>query len=115
MLNYLLVLTAAILVSLVQVSFKTIAVRHADDLFQALFDYRLYLSLIVYLLAFCLWMLGLCKVDFAVAIPLNVLSIIVAGIFGYYYFQEPLSFIRLLSYGIIVVGVMLLSFDYFSH
>jgi drug/metabolite transporter (DMT)-like permease len=114
MLNYFLVLTAAILVSLVQISFKIVAVRHAQNLFQALFDYRLYLAVLVYMISFCLWMIGLSKVDFAVAIPLNVVSIVIAGIFGYFYFNEQFSLLRILSYACIIIGVMLLTFDYLS-
>ena len=107
-------ITAIILVSVTQVLFKVIANRHKDYLFDAIYDYRLYIAVIVYTLAFILWLVALSRIEFSIAIPLNIITVIIGGVFGYFLFSEEISILQIISYIIIISGILLLTYDAFK-
>jgi len=94
-----------------QVLFKIVATEHRDYLIGAVYDYRLYVALFVYTFSFLLWIIALSKIDYSIAIPLNVITVILGGVFGYIIFGENITLLKIISYSIILVGVLLLSYD----
>jgi len=104
-------IVAITFVSMTQVLFKIIANEHRDYLIGSVYDYRLYIALLVYTLSFLLWMVALSKIDYSIAIPLNVITVILGGVFGYFVFGENISLLKVISYTIILVGVLLLSYE----
>lgn len=55
--------------------------------------------------------MSLSRIEFSVAIPFNIITVVIGGIFGYYVFNESLSLIRIISYLLIIFGVIMLSWD----
>jgi drug/metabolite transporter (DMT)-like permease len=108
---FVLLIIAILLVSATQVLFKVIADKHRDLLLGVIYDYRLYIALIIYTIAFALWIVALSKIDFSIAIPLNIITIVFGGVFGYYIFGESISTLKIISYIIISFGVVLLAYD----
>jgi len=111
---FVMLLVAILFVSITQVIFKIIAEKHSDYLFNVIYDYRFYISLIIYIIAFGLWLVALSKIEFSIAVPFNIITIILGGIFGYYFFNESISIIKLFSYILITIGLLLLSYDSFK-
>lgn len=111
---FILLIVAIILVSATQVLFKVIADKHRDLLLGVVYDYRLYIALAIYTIAFALWIIALSKIDFSIAVPLNIITIIFGGVFGYYIFGESISTMKIVSYIIISFGILLLAYDSFK-
>ena len=105
-------IVAIVFVSMTQVLFKIIANEHRDYLIGSISDYRLYIALFVYTLSFLLWIVALSKIDYSIAIPLNVITVVLGGVFGYFIFDENISLLRIVSYSVILIGVLLLSYDH---
>jgi len=104
-------IVAIVFVSITQVLFKIVANEHRDYLVGAVYDYRLYIALFVYTFSFVLWIVALSKIDYSIAIPLNVITVILGGLFGYFIFGEHISTLKIISYSIILIGVLPLSYD----
>jgi multidrug transporter EmrE-like cation transporter len=68
-------------------------------------------ALFIYVVAFVIWIVSLSRIEFSVAIPFNIITVVIGGIFGYYVFNESLSLIRIISYLLIIFGVIMLSWD----
>ncbi|MFA9216719.1 MAG: SMR family transporter [Sphingomonadaceae bacterium] len=66
-------------------------------------------GLTCYVLSVVLWIIALSRVDVSVAYPMLSLGYVVAAVGAWYFFGEVLSWQRLASIGIILVGVALLA------
>jgi multidrug transporter EmrE-like cation transporter len=66
-------------------------------------------GLTCYVLSVLLWIIALSRVDVSVAYPMLSLGYVVAAVGAWYFFGEALSMQRLLSIGVILVGVALLA------
>jgi len=108
---FFLLIAAIVFVSMAQVLFKIIANEHRDYLIGSVYDYRLYIALFVYTFSFLLWIVALSRIDYSIAIPLNVITVILGGVFGYFIFGQNISLLKIMSYSIISFGVLLLSYD----
>jgi multidrug transporter EmrE-like cation transporter len=66
-------------------------------------------GLTCYVLSVVLWIVALSRVDVSVAYPMLSLGYVVAAVGAWYFFGEALSVQRVLSIGVILVGVALLA------
>ena len=66
-------------------------------------------GLFCYCISVGVWLLALSRMEISVAYPLSSLGYITTTLAGYYLFQEPLSFMRLMGIVIIIIGVYFVS------
>lgn len=66
-------------------------------------------GLTCYVLSVVVWIIALSRVDVTIAYPMLSLGYVVAAVGAWYFFGETLSVQRLLSIGVILVGVALLA------
>ena len=71
-------------------------------------DARLYIAILIYFIAFMLWMIAASKIDYTVLIFSNVFGLVFGGLIGWYFFNESISCIKMASYFFICIGVILL-------
>jgi multidrug transporter EmrE-like cation transporter len=69
----------------------------------------LWLAMLCYGVSIFLWMAVLAKVEVSYAYPFLSIGYVVVLIAGYYFFNESLSFIRIIGVIVICVGVYLIS------
>ncbi len=62
-----------------------------------------------YVISVVIWLLVLARVEVSYAYPFLSVGYVVVTLLGYFIFQESLSWIRVVSISIIIVGVILLS------
>ncbi len=108
---FVLLILAILSVSITQVVFKIVADKHKEYLLNVIYDYRLYIAIVIYSIAFVLWIIALSKIDFSLALPFNMLTIIAGGIFGYYIFGENISIMKIGAYLVISIGLLMLYYD----
>jgi len=109
---FVLLIFAILSVSVTQVVFKIVADRHKDHLLNVIYDYRLYIAVAIYSIAFVLWIVALSKIEFSLALPFNMITILAGGIFGYYIFGESISTTKIMGYIIISIGLLVLYYDF---
>jgi multidrug transporter EmrE-like cation transporter len=62
-----------------------------------------------YVISVAVWLLVLSQVEVSYAYPFLSVGYVVVTLMGYFFFQENVSWMRVISISIIVVGVILLS------
>jgi len=102
-------LLSLVLTVFVQASLKILSVNHSGDILSAIKDYRFVPILSLYGIAMISWFVAASKVDFTVLIPFNVVTIILGGVVGYFWFGEALGARKIISYVIITIGIILLA------
>ncbi len=72
-------------------------------------DFRFYIGGMLLLCAFGTWMIAASRLSFSQIIPMNALTIVLAGAIGIWLFKETVSKPMLLAYALILIGVTILS------
>jgi multidrug transporter EmrE-like cation transporter len=67
------------------------------------------LGLASYVISVAVWLLVLARVEVSYAYPFLSVGYVVVTVMGYFFFQENLSWTRVVGIGVIVVGVLLMS------
>lgn len=67
------------------------------------------LGLALYVFSFVVWLLVLSRTEVSIAYPMMSMAYIINCIAAYYLFNEELSLMKVLSVGVIVLGVYLLA------
>jgi len=93
----------------VQASLKVLSESHSGNIVSAIKDYRFLPILGFYGVAMVAWFYAASKIEFTVLIPFNILTIVFGGLVGYYWFGESLGLRKIISYAIIVLGVLMLA------
>ena len=62
-----------------------------------------------YVISVAVWLLVLARVEVSYAYPFLSVGYVVVTLMGYFFFQENLSWMRVVGVAVIVVGVLLLS------
>ncbi|GAB6041584.1 hypothetical protein [Endothiovibrio diazotrophicus] len=106
-----LLLVSILLTVGVQSALKGIAMRHAGSILAGVADPRFYLILGLYGAALAAWFVAASRIQFTVLIPANILTVVLGGVVGYLYFGESMGSRKLLAYGLIVVGIVVLVSD----
>ena len=89
--------------------------RHDGNLLDGLYDPYFYLVLLIYGIAVMSWFISASKIDYVVLIPANVATVVLGGIIGYWFFGETLGIRRIISYLLIISGVLLLFTENINH
>mgnify|MGYP006149310739 FL=1 len=100
-----------LLTAAVQASLKVISIKHDGVISNSLHDPRLYFVAILYGLALCAWFVSASRIQYSVLIPTNILTVVLGGFVGYFLFGETIEIRKLLAYGLICSGVLLLLTD----
>lgn len=58
--------------------------------------------------AFAIWILALSWIDFSVAMPLDIITVVGGGILCYYFFQKHLTSMKLFAYPLMISGGVVL-------
>jgi drug/metabolite transporter (DMT)-like permease len=101
--------TSIILTSACVVFFKFISVESRGEITRLISDARLYIAILIYFIAFMLWMIAASKIDYTVLIFSNVFGLVFGGLIGWYFFNETINSIKIASYFLICFGVILLA------
>ena len=62
-----------------------------------------------YVVSVVIWLLVLARVEVSYAYPFLSVGYVVVTVLGYYFFQEDLSWMRMIGIAVIILGVVLLS------
>lgn len=89
--------------------FKIISVASRGEIFRLIADARIYIAILVYFIAFMLWLIAASKIDYTVLIFSNACGLVLSGLIGWYFFNETINSIKIASYFFICFGVMLLA------
>lgn len=73
-----------------------------------LMQWPLFAGLGCYLVSVIVWIIGLSRVDVSIAYPMLSLGYVLNALLAYYFFGEALTAQRIISIGIILLGVYLL-------
>lgn len=101
--------TSIILTSACVVFFKLISVEFRGEIARLISDARLYVAILIYFIAFMLWMIAASKIDYTVLIFSNVFGLVFGGLIGLYFFNESITSIKVASYFFICLGIILLA------
>jgi drug/metabolite transporter (DMT)-like permease len=105
---YLFLVSSIILTVIVQALLKNNSVKHSEELFEAVYDFKLYLVFFLYAIAMVFWYISSSKLQFTFMIPMHILTIIFGGIIGYYYFEESFNIQKISAYVLIIFGMIML-------
>lgn len=106
---YFVLLVFAVLGSAIsQMFFKILADKHGGSIQSIFFDKTFYFAMFFYFISFILWIKSASAINFSVLVPTNSLIIIFSGVTGYFYFNETITFTKLIAYALIFAGVFLL-------
>jgi|SaaInlStandDraft_6_1057023.scaffolds.fasta_scaffold19773_4 drug/metabolite transporter (DMT)-like permease len=108
---HLFLITSIILTVVVQALLKSNSVKHSGNLFEAIYDSRLYVALFLYATAMVFWYISSSKLQFTFMIPMQILTVVFGGIIGYYFFEESFSVQKILAYVLIIFGILMLVFN----
>ena len=76
------------------------------DVVKMLGDVRLYIAVLVYGVAFLLWIISASKIDYTVLVFSNTGGLIISGLVGYFVFHETITLGKIISYVLIASGVI---------
>ncbi|MDR2638588.1 MAG: EamA family transporter [Helicobacteraceae bacterium] len=71
-----------------------------------LLNYKLWLAMFSYVLSFAIWMVVLSKYEVSFAYPFIALGFALITICGYIFFNETISWLKILGIGLICLGVL---------
>ena len=108
---YIYLFIAITLTAIVQAILKTISMKYDGNILASIYNPWLYFSLILLALALIAWFVSASKIEFSVLIPVNVATVVISGLIGYFIFGEELGGKKILSYMLIMSGVLLLIFS----
>jgi len=103
-----LLLVSVILTALALVSFKIISVHARGEVIKVFSDPKLYIAIMVYGVAFLMWIVAASKIDYTVLVFSNTLGLVISGLIGYYVFKETMTVEKIVSYFLIISGVLML-------
>jgi multidrug transporter EmrE-like cation transporter len=102
---------AITLTAIVQAILKTISMKYDGSIFDSIYNPWLYFSLVLLVFALIAWFVSASKIEFSILIPVNVATIVIGGLIGYFIFGEEFGEKKILSYTLIISGVLLLIFS----
>ena len=102
---------AITLTAIVQAILKTISMKYDGNIFESIYNPWLYFSLVLLVFALIAWFVSASKIEFSILIPINVVTIVIGGLIGYFIFGEEFGGKKILSYTLIISGVLLLIFS----
>ena len=105
---YILLLVSILITSGVQITLKIVSEKFDGNLVNSLADPRLYLAISLYILALIAWFVSASRIQFSVLIPANVLTVVLGGLIGYSLFDEVFGLRKIISYLLIIAGILLL-------
>jgi small multidrug resistance pump len=82
----------------------------AADFVAQLFDWRTLVGLVLYGGAALLYIVALRRIPMSVALPCTAASYVAAALIGHFVFHEPLTVLHIGAIGLIIGGVLLLTF-----
>jgi small multidrug resistance pump len=82
----------------------------AADFVTQLLDWRTLVGLVLYGGAALLYIVALRRIPMSVALPCTAVSYVAAALLGHFLFHEPLTWQHLGAIGLIIGGVLLLTF-----
>ena len=71
----------------------------------------MYFSLLLLVTALIAWFISASQIEFSVLIPANILTIVISGFIGYFIFNEEISARKIIAYGLIIAGVLILAYS----
>jgi len=108
---YIYLFFAIILTAIVQAILKTISMKYDGNILASIHNPWLYFSLALLIVALIAWFVSASKIEFSILIPVNVATIVISGFIGYFVFGEEFGGKKMLSYILIISGVILLIFS----
>lgn len=81
------------------------------DIFRLFTNVYIFLGLLLFSFATIIWLLVLSEVELSVAYPILSLGYVFGFIAGVVFFNESVSFIKILGLVLIVTGIVLISFS----
>ena len=102
---------AIVITAIVQAILKTISMKYDVNIFASLHNSWLYFSIALLIVALIAWFFAASKIEFSILIPINVATICIGGFIGYFVFGDEFGIKKLLSYILILSGVILLVFS----
>jgi len=108
---YLFLVLSIMLTAIVQALLKSNSVKHSENLFEAVYDFKLYVVFFIYAIAMIFWYISSSKLQFTLMIPMQILTVVFGGIIGYYFFEESFSVQKILAYVLIIFGILMLVFN----
>lgn len=105
---YIVALASIAVASISQATLKLVAMSMAGPV-NMLKDGRFYVGGILMVVAFLGWMIAASRIEFSRLIPMNALSLVIAGCVGAWLFDEMITRSMALAYALIITGVALLT------
>ncbi len=108
---YIYLFFAIIITAIVQAILKTISMKYDGNIVSSMYNPWLYFSLSLLIVALIAWFISASKIEFSILIPVNVATVVIGGFIGYFVFGDEFGGKKLLSYILIISGVILLIFS----
>ena len=105
---HVLLIVSVLLTALALVSFKIISVHARGEVIKVFTDPKLYIAIMVYGTAFLMWIVAASKIEYTVLVFSNTLGLVLSGVIGYYVFNEAMTVEKIISYFLIIAGVLML-------
>ena len=108
---YIYLFFAIIITAIVQAILKTISMKYDGNIVSSMYNPWLYFSLSLLIVALIAWFISASKIEFSILIPVNVATVVIGGVIGYFVFGDEFCGKKLLSYILIISVVILLIFS----
>ena len=79
------------------------------DILFASITWPILTGILCYILSVSIWIVALSRVEVSIAYPMLSMGYIIVTIFAWYFLNEQMSFMRLFSLAIIIIGIVMLA------